>query len=144
MLEVPPTFLRIDFHKYRRHALINWTDKSVIVDSTPLLISTMWKFKIKTCMQRRIQRIQASYSCEPAWLSVKGTYHTKHLLWFAVSSKTIEDLEAENVLADTGHRSKRNISSVREMNAVHVIPVNTHKKGKTRKIEPCELLRQKR
>ena len=58
--------------------------------------------------------------------------------------KLIEDLEADYVLADAGYCSKRNIQAVREMGAVPVIADNPRKKGKSRKIEPSELLRKQR
>jgi len=53
-------------------------------------------------------------------------------------------LEADYVLADAGYCSKQNIKAVREMGAVPVIADNPRKKGKSRKIEPNELLRKKR
>ena len=47
-------------------------------------------------------------------------------------------------MADAGYCSKQNIKAVREMGAVPVIADNPRKKGKSRKIEPNELLRKKR
>ena len=56
----------------------------------------------------------------------------------------IEDLEADYVLADAGYCSKQNIEAVKEMGAVPVIADNPRKKGKSRKIKCCRLLREKR
>ena len=58
--------------------------------------------------------------------------------------KLIEDLEADYVLADAGYNSKRNIKAVKDIGAVPVIADNPRKKGKSHKIEPSELLREKR
>ena len=58
--------------------------------------------------------------------------------------KLIEDLEAEYVLGDAAYHSKRNIRAVRDIDAVPVFADNPRKKGKSRKIEPSELLKQKR
>ena len=58
--------------------------------------------------------------------------------------KLIEDLEADYVLADAAYSSKRNFIAVRDIAAVPVIADNPRKKGKSRKIEPSELLRKKR
>jgi hypothetical protein len=58
--------------------------------------------------------------------------------------KLIEDLEAEYVLGDAAYHSKRNIRAVEAIDAVPVFADNPRKKGKNRKIEVCELLKQKR
>jgi transposase len=58
--------------------------------------------------------------------------------------RLIEDLEANYVLADAGYNSKRNTKAVMEIDAVPVIADNPRRKGKSRKIECCELLKQKR
>jgi hypothetical protein len=58
--------------------------------------------------------------------------------------KLIEDLEAEYVLGDAAYHSKRNIRAVEAIDAVPVFADNPRKKGKSRKIEPSELLKQKR
>jgi hypothetical protein len=58
--------------------------------------------------------------------------------------KLIEDLEAEYVLGDAAYHSKRNIRAVRDIDAVPLFADNPRKKGKSRKIEPSELLKQKR
>jgi len=58
--------------------------------------------------------------------------------------RLIEDLEADYVLADAGYNSKRNLKAVRDMGAVPVIADNPRRRGKERKIECCELLREKR
>jgi transposase len=57
--------------------------------------------------------------------------------------KLIEDLEANYVLADAGYDSKRNIKAVEAMGAVPVIASNP-RRGKHRKVEHSELLRERR
>lgn len=58
--------------------------------------------------------------------------------------KLIEDLEAEYVLGDAAYHSKRNIRAVEAIDAVPVFADNPRKKGKSRKIESSELLKQNR
>jgi transposase len=58
--------------------------------------------------------------------------------------RLIEDLEANYVLADAGYCSKRNTMAVKEIDAEPVIADNPRRKGKSHKIECCELLKQKR
>jgi hypothetical protein len=58
--------------------------------------------------------------------------------------KLIEDLEAEYVLGDAAYHSKSNIKAVQSIDAVPVFADNPRKKGKSRKIEVCEFLKQKR
>jgi transposase len=58
--------------------------------------------------------------------------------------KLIEDLEADYVLADAGYCSKRNTEAVKDINAKPAIADNPRRRGKNRKIECCELLKQKR
>jgi transposase len=55
----------------------------------------------------------------------------------------LQDLEANYVLADAGYDSKRNIKAVKAMGAVPVIASNP-RRGKRRKIEHSELLRERR
>jgi hypothetical protein len=53
-------------------------------------------------------------------------------------------LEADFVLADAGYNSKQNIKAVVGIAAKPVIADNPRRKGKSRKIEPSELLKAKR
>jgi len=118
--------------------------KTVIVDSTPLVdlydLEARWGhtgrgkfrgFKLHTAVNQLGLPLRA--------LVTPGNCYDGPFL-----PKLIEDLEADYVLADAGYCSKRNFNAVRNMGAVPIIADNPRKKGKSRKIEPSELLRKKR
>ncbi len=58
--------------------------------------------------------------------------------------RLIEDLEVDYVLADAGYCSRRNTEAVKAINAKPAIADNPRRRGKNRKIERSELLKQKR
>ena len=118
--------------------------KTVIVDSTPLVdlydMEARWGhtgrgkfrgFKLHTAVNQLGLPLRA--------LVTPGNCYDSPFL-----PKLIEDLEADYVLADAGYCSKQNINAVKDMGAVPVIADNPRKKGKSRKIEACELLRKLR
>lgn len=118
--------------------------KAVIVDSTPLVdlydMEARWGhtgrgkfrgFKLHTAVNQLGLPLRA--------LVTPGNCYDGPFL-----PKLIEDLQADYVLADAGYCSKRNFNAVRNMGAVPIIADNPRKKGKSRKIEPSDLLRKQR
>jgi hypothetical protein len=115
--------------------------QTVIVDSTPLVdlydMESLWGhtgrgrfrgFKLHAVVNQLGLPIRA--------LVTPGNCYDSPFI-----PKLIEDLEADYVLADAGYCSKRNVKAVRDIDAIPVIADNPRKKGKSRKIEPSELLR---
>jgi hypothetical protein len=118
--------------------------KAVIVDSTPLVDLYDMEARWGHTGRGKFRGFKLHAAVNQLGLPLRALVTPGNCYDSPFLPKLIEDLEADYVLADAGYCSKRNIKAVRDMGAVPVIADNPRKKGKSRKIEPSELLRKKR
>jgi transposase len=118
--------------------------KTVIVDSTPLIDLYDMEARWGHTGRGKFRGFKLHAAVNQLGLPLRALVTPGNCYDGPFLPKLIEDLEAQYVLADAGYCSKRNIQAVRDMGAVPVIADNPRKKGKRRKIEPSELLKQKR
>jgi transposase len=116
----------------------------LIADSTPLVDLYDMEARWGITSRGPFKGFKVHAVVNQAGLPLKGLVTTGNCYDSPFLSKLIEDLEADYVLADAGYNSKRNLKAVRDMGALPVIADNPRRRGKTRKIECCELLKQKR
>jgi len=118
--------------------------KAVIVDSTPLVDLYDMEARWGHTGRGKFRGFKLHAAVNQLGLPLRALVTPGNCYDGPFLPKLIEDLEADYVLADAGYCSKRNIKAVRDMGAVPVIADNPGKKGKSRKIEPSELLKKKR
>ena len=118
--------------------------KAVIVDSTPLVDLYDMEARWGHTGRGKFRGFKLHAAVNQLGLPLRALVTPGNCYDSPFLPKLIEDLEANYVLADAGYCSKRNIKAVRDMGAVPVIADNPRKKGKSRKIEPSELLRKRR
>jgi IS5 family transposase len=118
--------------------------KTVIVDSTPLVDLYDMEARWGHTGRGKFRGFKLHAAVNQLGLPLRALITPGNCYDSPFLPKLIEDLEADYVLADAGYCSKRNIKAVREMGAVPLIADNPRKRGRSRKIEPCELLRKKR
>src|SRR5665647_132679 len=118
--------------------------KAVIVDSTPLVDLYDMEARWGHTGRGKFRGFKLHAAVNQLGLPLRALVTPGNCYDGPFLPKLIEDLEADYVLADAGYCSKRNIKAVRDMGAVPVIADNPRKKGKSRKIEPSELLKKKR
>jgi len=116
----------------------------LIADSTPLVDLYDMEARWGITSRGPFKGFKVHAVVNQAGLPLKGLVTTGNLYDSPLLPKLIEDLEAEYVLADAGYNSKRNLKAVRDMGAVPVIADNPRRRGKTRRIECCQLLKEKR
>jgi len=116
----------------------------LIADSTPLVDLYDMEARWGITSRGPFKGFKVHAVVNQAGLPLKGLVTTGNCYDSPLLPKLIEDLEADYVLADAGYNSKRNLKAVRDMGAVPVIADNPRRRGKGRKIECCELLREKR
>ena len=118
--------------------------KTVIVDSTPLIDLYDMEARWGHTGRGKFRGFKLHAAVNQLGLPLRALVTSDNCYDSPFLPKLIEDVEADYVLADAGYCSKRNFNAVRDMGAVPVIADNPRKKGKSRKIEACELLRKKR
>jgi transposase len=116
----------------------------LIADSTPLVDLYDMEARWGITSRGPFKGFKIHIVVNQAGLPLKGLVTTGNCYDSPFLPKLIEDLEAGYVLADAGYNSKRNLKAVKDMGAVPVIADNPRRRGKERKIECCELLREKR
>ena len=118
--------------------------KAVIIDSTSLVDLYDMEARRGHTGKRKIRGFKLHAAVNQLGLPLRALVTPCNCYDGPFLLKLIEDLEADYVLADAGYCSKRNIKAVKDMGAIPVIADNPMKKGKSHKIEPSELLKQKR
>ena len=118
--------------------------KTVIVDSTPLVDLYDMEAGWGHTSRGKFRGFKLHAAVNQLGLPLRALVTPGNRYDGPFLPKLIEDLEADCVLADAGYCSKRNIEAVKDIGAVPFIADNPRKKGKSRKIEPSELLRKKR
>jgi hypothetical protein len=118
--------------------------KAVIVDSTPLVDLYDMEARWGHTGRGKLRGFKLHAAVNQLGLPLRALVTPGNCYDSPFLPKLIEDLEADYVLADAGYCSKQNIKAVKDMGAVPVIADNPRKKGKSRKIEPNEILKKKR
>jgi transposase len=118
--------------------------KAVIVDSTPLVDLYDMEARWGHTGRGKFRGFKLHAAVNQLGLPLRALVTPGNCYDSPFLPKLIEDLEADYVLADAGYCSKNNIKAIIDMGATPVIADNPRKKGKSRKIEPSELLKQKR
>jgi len=116
----------------------------LIADSTPLVDLYDMEARWGITSRGPFKGFKIHTVVNQAGLPLKGLVTTGNCYDSPFLPRLIEDLEADYVLADAGYNSKRNLKAVRDMGAVPVIADNPRRRGKTHKIECCQLLKEKR
>jgi transposase len=144
MVEKLPMYLEETFINIADRLQLLEPTKAVIVDSTPLVDLYDMEARWGHTGRGKFRGFKLHAAVNQLGLPLRALVTPGNCYDGPFLPKLIEDLEADYVLADAGYCSKRNIRAVRDMGAVPVIADNPRKKGKSRKIEPCELLRKRR
>ena len=145
MVETLPKPSGGDFRKDSRHASTHSANKALsVVDSTPLVDLYDMEAEWGHTGRGKFRGFKLHAAVNQLGLPLRALVTPGNSYDGPFLPKLIEDLEADYVLADAGYCSKRNIKAVRDIGAVPVIADNPRKKGKSRKIESSELLRNKR
>jgi len=116
----------------------------LIADSTPLVDLYDMEARWGITSKGPFKGFKIHAVVNQAGLPLKAVVTTGNCYDSPFLPRLIEDLEAEYVLADAGYNSQRNFKAVRDIGAKAVIADNPRRRGKERKVECGELLREKR
>lgn len=132
------------FHKTADMLQLIEPTKTVIVDSTPLVDLYDMEAGWGHTSRGKFRGFKLHAAVNQLGLPLRAIVTPGNKYDSPFLPKLIEDLEADCVLADAGYCSKQNIEAVKGIGAVAFIADNPRKKGKSRKIEPNEILKKKR